>query len=807
MNLIFSTKTFIFLLAFTVISITSVAQLPADLSKVKASQITDAQLQEFVKKAAGSGMTESQITDEFSKRGLPSAELDILRGRINNLQSAVSTPNSTSPTIETAKNREVAKEVNLNSAPTAQNNNESSIFGAELFSTDNLTFAPNLRIPTPKNYIVGTDDELMLEVSGVNITQQLLKITPEGVVNIKYAGPITVSGLTIEEAKAKITNRLIKFYPAISSGQTKVQLLLTTIRSNRITFLGALKKPGTYNISSLATLFNALYVSGGPTNDGSFRNIQVIRNNKTIVVADLYDFLLRTDKKSDIRLEDNDIVKIPFAETRVKLRGNIKRQGIFEVKKGETLENILQYAGGFNAIAYKGRITGIRLTDFEKEIIDLSKEKFSSFTLVDGDEFTVGEILDKYENKIAIQGAVFKPGNYALVADMTIEQLLKKAEGLKEDAFTKRVIINRKRQDFTKEIISISLDSNKNFLLQKNDEVVISSIFDIRENFTVSINGAVKNPTNYPFEDSLTLKTIILQAGGFTNNATTKGITIARRKRNVDPNKPDSPIVDIITINDAKDLSKGSADILLQPFDIITVKVDPYYKQQISVSIQGEVLMPGTYTLTSRQESITNLISRAGGILYTANIAGARIKRKNNFNDVDLSVVQKIAKSSAKDSSGVVVEAERKQYNEIAIDLPEILKNPSSKADLILEEGDIMLIPLINNLVSVNGEVFNPLEITFSENKSLKKYLSDAGGITKSANKGKIFVVYPNGKAGKIKRTFIFFKKYPEITAGTKIFVPKEQERKGTDFAKTGLIISGISALITAFALAYQITK
>jgi protein involved in polysaccharide export with SLBB domain len=343
--------------------------------------------------------------------------------------------------------------------------------------------------------------------------------------------------------------------------------------------------------------------------------------------------------------------------------------------------------------------------------------------------------------------------------------------------------------------------------LQKEDVIDISSIFDIKDKFTVSINGAVRNPNAFPFEDSLSLKSLILMAGGFADNATGKGIEISRRKRDVDVNNPLSPIVEIIAIDDTKDLSKIAADIKLKPFDVVTVKVDPYYKAQITVSINGEILNPGVYTLTSRSEKVSDLLKRAGNVLYTANIAGAKLVRRNYYGNTDLEVVEKIAASSAKDSSGVILEQERKPYREVSIALTKIMNSPGSKEDILLEEGDQIIIPAIDNMVSVSGEVFKPLSLSFEKSKNLRDYLYDAGGITKSGNKKRIFVVYPNGKAATTKHVLLIFRKYPEITAGCKIFVPKEPEKKEADYSRVGIIVAGFSAIITTMALVYQITK
>jgi protein involved in polysaccharide export with SLBB domain len=794
-----------FVLFFVCLSIALQAQIPNDLSKLKADQITDAQLQDFIKRAGASGLTESQIEAEFQRRGMPISEIEVLKSRIKTLQPAQSTATGGEGVISN-NTRKVDQEANTSGPTVSVNVSENSIFGSELFSNSNLTFAPNLKIPTPKNYIVGTDDELLLDISGINISQQALRVSTEGNVNVRYAGPIQVSGLTIEEAKSKIVGRLTKFYPAISNGGTKVQVTLGNIRTNSITIIGAVQKPGTYQISSLATLFNALYVSGGPTENGSFRNIQLVRNNRTVIVADLYDFLMNTDKRSDVRLEDGDVIKIPFIETRVQIKGRVNRPGLYELKKTELFNDLLKYSGGFLADAYKARIIGTRNTDFDKRILDISKEQFDNFKLQSGDILNVSPIVERIENKVSIQGAVYKAGDFALTKDLTLQQLIIKAEGLKEDAFTKRIIINRLKADFTKEIVSVGYDDATSFMLRKYDEVIVSSVFDIKERFTVTINGAIRKPSTFNFEDSLSLKSLILLAGGFADNATGKGITIARRKKDVQTNIPGSAIVDMITIDDEKDLSKKSADILLQPYDIVTVKVNPYYKQQISVNVSGEVLLPGAYTLTSREERISALLQKAGGVLYTGSIADARLRRKTILSEADTAVVNRIARSNSKDSSGGVLTEEIKPFYEVAIDLQSIMANPNSANDIVLLEGDELIIPLRNNMVGINGEVYKPLSIAFDEDKSFRDYLNNAGGVTLSGTKKRAYIIYANGRADRVRR-YWFIKSYPKVEPGAKIYIPKVLPKSGNGIATAGLIITGIASLITATALAIQFTR
>jgi len=798
------------LCVFSSLSIDVISQIPSDLSKVRSSQITDIQLLNLIQQYSSSGMDQNDIEQDLKKRNLPDTELLLIRERVKLLMpSGSKSDNVNGGTIPmNNKSRTVVYDDAIK-MPTGEG---SSVFGSEFFSAGNTTFEPNLRLPTPKNYLIGPDDELSLEVYGVNILQQILRVSADGMVNVKYAGPISLNGLNVEEATFKIKNRLLKYYPAIANGSTKVQLSLSAIRTIKVSIIGASKKPGTFSVPSVATLFNALYISGGPAENGSYRNIELIRNNKVIVIADFYDYLLKADQKSNIRLEDNDVIRIPYATVKLSLTGEINRSATFEMKPTETLADALNFAGGFKSTAYKARIRGIRQSDLDKKVIEIRKEEFGNFKLQDGDSLIVSSIINKFQNRVSISGAVFKPGFYAIEKDITLKKLIEKTEGLREDAYQKRVIITRTREDLTKEIISVDISSDSpkgDLVLQKEDDINISSIFDIKDLPTVYINGAVRNPGSFQFEDSLSLKSLILKAGGFANNATGLGIEISRRKRDVETNVMNGKIVEIIKIDDTKELSGSSADIKLMPYDIVSVKVDPYYKPQISVSINGEILIPGTYSLTSREENISSLIKRAGGLLYTANVSGARLKRKNNLNDIDLSVIKKIAESSAKDSSNVVVENAVKPINDVAIDLANILANPGGREDIFLQEGDELYIPVINNMISVEGEVFKPLDIafTYEKGKTLKEYISDAGGTTVSAQKNKIFVIYANGRAAQTKTKFLFFRSYPAIEPGCKIFVPKERKKVGFDIAKASIIVSTLSLVVTSIYFASQIGR
>jgi protein involved in polysaccharide export with SLBB domain len=783
------------------------AQIPTDLSGVKASQISDSQLQQYMNQANANGLTAGQLEAELLRRGLPETEMAELKVRIQSLgtNSPATTAGSETPTgtFENTK-RTASKTAPLKYESLESVKKRSKLFGSELFSNTNLTFEPDLRMATPKDYILGPDDELFLNVYGLNISQQKLKVSPEGTVNVKYAGVVHVNGLTVEAATSILKNRLTQYYPALASGGTKLQLSLGNIRSIRVILIGAINRPGTYTLPSLATLFNALYVSGGPAENGSFRNIELIRNNKVVQKADLYDFLLKGDQRGNVRLEDNDVIRVPFASSLVTLNGEVNRPGIFEVHKNESLEDVLEFAGGFRSKAFRGRITGSRYSDFDKRVIDVAGDSLGYFRPQNGDEYFIDSVINRYQNRVIINGAVFKPGAYALESGMTLKHLIDKAQGLKEDVFTGRALVVRTREDLSKEYIAVALKpiisgQEGGLVLQREDSIHVASIFDLKDTTNVSINGAVRNPGNYRYEDGLTLKSLIFKAGGFAENATGMGIEVSRRKRDIKVNEVGSNIIELIRIDDSKELSSSSADIKLMPFDIITIKEDPYYKKQISVKISGEVLMPAVYTLQSREERLSSLIKRSGGLLYTANIAGAKLIRQKK-EVVDTAEIKRLFRSVEKDSVNSNMELLAKNTTEVAINLQYILKNPGSADDITLEEGDELVIPRINNTVSVSGEVFKPLDIMYEKGKDMKDYLSDAGGVTQMGKKSRAFVIYANGSSAKIKKTLGIFPNYPRIEPGSNIFVP-QKPKKEFDAGKAGIIMSALTALITAAAL------
>jgi protein involved in polysaccharide export with SLBB domain len=797
---------FLSLLVF-LIATTSYAQLPADMRNIKASQISDQQLQQIAQQVQAQGLTENELMQQLQSRGLPEAEIQALMSRIKGLMGAGSADAGEDATIGGNSKRTFKGEMTIFKAPEVK----SKVFGAELFSGANPMFVPNLKIATPRSYVIGPEDELQLDIYGNNISNQKLLVSPDGLVNIKYAGPVNLSGLTIEQASNVIKSRLLKYYPALSTGATKLQLTLGSIRSIQVSVIGAVKKPGTVTLPSIATLFNALYASGGPLDNGSFRNIELIRNNKVLVVADLYDFIVKGDQKANLSLQDNDVIKVPFAAIQVNLDGGLNRTGIFEIKTDESLQTALEFAGGFKSNAFKGAVSGTRFTDIERKIIDVKKDNYTQFKLQHGDSLYINSLVEKFENRVSITGAVFKPGAYSLEQGMDLKSLINKAQGLKDEAFTGRANLVRKSLDLKREYKSINLKNilsgGEKFSLKKEDSIHIVSNVELRNIKKVQLNGAVINPGEFVYEDSLTLQALILQAGGFQENAELTSIEIGRRKSNIDLTISGVNTSEIILVNTKRELSKIGDDVYLQPFDVVSIKTDPTKLKQLSVKVSGEVKFESNYTLENPNERISSIINRAGGLLPYADIEGAKLKRKKD--GVDTAQLKRLEnastslKSRTNKDSVKVYESLAGGVSEVAIDLKRAIERSGSSADLTLKDGDELIIPRYINTVDVQGEVLKPVSVQFEDGRGLGNYVSAAGGFTKNAMRNRAFVIYPNGRSAKTTN-LLGMRFYPIVKAGSTVYVPLKPEQKGFDPSKFGVLISALTSLSTIFVLLFK---
>ncbi|HJP62399.1 MAG TPA: SLBB domain-containing protein, partial [Mucilaginibacter sp.] len=687
------------------------------------------------------------------------------------------------------------------------------IFGADLFKNRNLTFEPSLKLATPLNYILGPDDQLSINIYGNSVANWKLNVSSEGNINIPGVGLLNVSGKTIEQATTAIKSRLAANNYAIGRG-TSVQIGLGNIRSIKVIMVGEVNKPGTYTLPSLATAFNALYAAGGPNDNGTYRQIEIIRNNKIVRTLDIYDFLLKGEQNDNIRLQDQDIVRVPTYRLRVEMAGEVKNPALFEVKPGETLADVITFAGGFSDQAYTALIKVSQISDQQRRLTDVSENDFKNYIPLRGDKFVVERILNRYENRITITGAVFRPGQYELQKGLTISQLIQKAGGLKEDAFTARGGITRLKPDNTTEQVSFDVKgvlnkSEPDVTLQREDMVNISSIFDLRGKYRISIKGEVRKPGEFAYADSMSVADLIIKAGGFTEGASSKRIEISRRIFDSDPKVKNSKVAQVYSVNVDANLKTGGGNFTLRPFDIVSVYSLPGFEVQKTVKVEGEVVYPGYYTIQKKDEKISDIVARAGGLTASADVEGSSLKRDNaailgvDKTKIDTIILNKERSArlkhlqrAYKDSTNNDTTQYRNNY--VGIDLKKILDKPGTNDDLILENGDVLRVPKQQQVVRVNGEVLYPSAVVYSLGKSFREYVLNAGGFSPDGLKSGAYVVYPNGTVVGTRK-FLFFNNHPKVKPGSEIYVPKKPIRKGNALQDVLAFTTGLVSLVVLF--------
>ena len=743
------------------------------------NNLTDEQVTQFVQQAKTSGLTETQMEEMAQTRGFTLADISRMRQRISQLQTSPSKP------IATVETNVVREQPATPSPPVTATTvaPAPAVFGASLFANANLSFEPNLRIPTPRNYIIGPDDELIIDVYGNAQQTYRPRVSPEGSIRIENLSPIYVNGLTIEQAEQRIVGRLKTLYQGINTSGSGVQAQVTlgSVRSIKVTLLGQVVRPGTYTLSSLATVFNALYASGGPVpGRGSFRDIRVYHSNKLVRTLDCYDFLLRADQKDNIRLLDQDIIFVDHYGTHIELVGEVKQPGLYEMRRGETLKSAFAFAGGFADHAYTASISLRRNTTTEQQLITITPAEIAQFVPLAGDRYVVGAILDRVENKVNISGAVFRPGNYALPKDGTLKQLIARAEGLREDAFLNRATIRRLRDNLDPEVISVDLGKllrgeTADIALHREDHLHISALNELRQKRSVSIQGAVNKSGTFDFADSMTVANLIVLAEGFSDAAISSRMEIARRVKSDTSGLPGDQNVRLIAFEIDQNLRLNPADaqLTLRPFDQVFVRTSPRYETQKGASIAGEVVYPGGYAIRTKSDRITDLIGRAGGLKPAAYLPAARFTRRGES---------------------------------ISLDLKKILDDHAVAGNLLLEDGDVLTLPRRPDIVSIRGEVLNPATVEFDPAKSFRNYIDETGGFTNKALKRRTYVMGANGKI-RPTHSFLGIRSYPTIERGAEIVVPAvppKEPNKGSSTERAAwltVIASGVAVILTALRL------
>ncbi|HYQ56845.1 MAG TPA: SLBB domain-containing protein [Draconibacterium sp.] len=747
----------------------NVNSLPQEEIEKARKAITDAGLseEEAIRLARQRGATEQQISDMRKRL----QEQDTSKQNMYNLYEE--------PEVLPEDQQQTE-----NSQRTTEFDKELQAFGAYLFNNENLTFEPQVNIQTPKNYEIGFGDQLLIHIWGNSENNYQLRVNNNGQIIIPDLGPVYVAGLSFDEAEKKIVKNLTSIYADMggSNPGTFAQLNMGQLRSIRVNLLGEVVTPGTYTLPVTATVFNGLYLSGGPNEIGSFRNIKVIRDNKVEKRIDIYKLLVDADPSDNITLKDGDIIFVPPVEKHVVVNGEFKRNGIFEIKEGEMLNDLVRFAGGFNAAAYTGNTQIIRQTQQGQQIIDVPYDRLNTTPLVKGDTIQNSLITDRFENRVSITGAVYHPGEYEWTEGLTLAQLINKADQLLPEAFKGRGLITRYNADRTTSAIAFNVEDissgKQNIVLQPDDEVLIKSHFDLKEQPYITVNGEVLEPGPFNWSKNMTLGDAIFLGGGLTEGADSTFIEIARRLSYRDATVLSDTIGHVIIANISRGLQFGEndAEMHLQPWDQVSVRTAPNFRQNESVIISGEVSYAGAYAITNKQMRISDLVDMAGGSTPKAYLEGATLERFS----------------------------EELGAEQVAINLQDILNHPRSDRDLLLKNGDRLNIPEFMQTVKIIGSVQNPFSITYETGHSAKYYVERTGGFQQQANKGKTYVQYPNGETA-VTKGFIF-KRYPKVTPGSVVVVPEKVEKERNQGAWLA-IASTMASLAVAVATVINVSN
>ena len=679
------------------------------------------------------------------------------------------------------------------------------IFGHNVFKQANATFAPNENIATPADYKLGPGDEVFIDIWGANQVSIRQTISPDGFIFVENFGMLPLNGMTVKEAEKYAKRQLGKIYSIDGrDAQSEIKLTLGSVRSINVNVMGEVAYPGTYQMSSMSSVYHALYIAGGFTELGSVRKISIIRNGNELSQVDLYDFLINGKAADDNILQEGDIVVVPTYNNLVTVEGNVKRPMSYEMVEGESVENALTYAGGFKGDAYTSHIKITRRNGKELQVRTVLNADFATATVMDGDLLTISEILDRYENRVEIVGAVYRPGEYELSSDVnTVKKLIKLADGLKGDAFLNRAVIQREKPDYTLETISFDLKSLMecsvaDVELKNNDVIYISSIHDLQDMGQITVNGEVARPGTYVFAANTTIEDAIIQAGGLLESASTAKVDVSRRIKNPHSNEVSDTLSYTFTYTIKDGFVIDGDDFVLEPYDCIFVRKSPSYYEQRNVMVEGEIVYPGMYTLTQREYRLSDLVEQAGGLTKWSYVKGAKLVRKMTAEEKAILKSTMEALGDTEGIEGDIINSKQTEYS-VGIDLGSALENPKSNADVVLRDGDRLVIPEFTNTVKISGDVMYPNVVTYNANMTVGDYVTMAGGYSDTSKKRKAYVVYMNGTVAKAKRN-----SKNVVAPGCEIIVPvkiKNEDLLPTVMSFVSATSSSASLLTTLYAL------
>lgn len=687
------------------------------------------------------------------------------------------------------------------------------VFGRDIFNNKDLTFEPNMNIATPQNYILGPGDAVYIDIYGASQKTIESTVSPDGEVTIEGFGPVQVSGLTVAQANARLRSTLGARYSS-----SKIKLTVGQTRSIMINVMGEVKNPGTYTLPAFATVFHALYMAGGTNDIGTMRNIKVYRNNRLVSVVDIYDYILNGKLTGNVRLADNDVISVGPYDCLVNITGKVKRPMYYEMKRNESVGTLLKYAGGFTGDAYKKSVRIVRKTGREYSVYNVDEFDMSAFHLADEDSVSVGSILPRFSNMVEVKGAVFRPGMYQVGGDInSVKTLIEHADGLREEAFTARAVMHRMKKDRTLEVVPVDVEgildgTVPDIPIQNNDVLFIPTKQEMMEEQTITIHGEVQYPGIYRYADNETLEDFVLQAGGLKQTASTVKVDVSRRIVNPKALTTDSVIARTYTFA-LKDgfVIDGTPGFKLMPFDEVYVRKSPgYYKQQ-NVVVEGEVMFSGTYTLSKKNQRLSDLIKSAGGVNDRGYVAGARLERK--VNESERARMEAVLKKAKEEAEQMEIEAAKEnkkidlkdsekikkfeipEFYSVGIELDKALANPGCDADIVLREGDKIIVPQYNGTVKINGAVMYPNTVGFQKGKKAKYYINQAGGFSEKAKKSQTYIVYMNGTIAKVSQN-------AKPKPGCEIVVPEKEINKMTIAEKMtiGTSVASIATMIATLA-------
>ncbi len=737
-----------------------------DLKNLRINQLSDQQMMQIWQQFSSKGISESEAMKMMVQKGLGPNEVGLFKKRLVGLQASQKSRFGLS-----ANNKSFIKDTSMflqdsswiYEVPFFRTNDQ--YYGYSFFSNPNASFEPNLNLTTPKNYILGSGDELNISLSGLNETDINAKLNRDGMIRVEYVGLISLTGLTIDQAKQRIFTRMARSYPALSLGKTKLNISLSNLRSIRVTVIGEVERPGAYQVSSLATVFNVLYLTGGPTINGSLRNIQVVRNNKTIATIDLYPFLQKGLLNTDTRLEDQDVLVFTPTLKRVELAGMVKRPMVYELLPNENLAQALAYAGGFSDSAFTDRLKIVQLQGREKLFKDIEQSSFMNYIPMQSDSIYAEKMQPLFENKVTITGAVYRPGEYGYTPQLSLQSLLKKADGLRVDAFLTRAIIKRVGANREKTILSVDLTTlnTTDLTLSSEDSIHIFAKEDLVDQQYITIDGNVRNPGKILFRKGMQIQDLIALAGGFMNDAAYHRVELSRIEKNR-TDQMSNQMVDLLKLELDASLSNNDAKTLLEPQDYIYVPRLLNYKFIGDVKVRGEVLFPGNFALERRDENIQDIIKRAGGLSPYGSLNDLQVFRNGTRIGVNLE------------------------------------RNAARDMGLLMLPGDSIFVSRNDPYVEISGAVYNPQLIRYASS-SFKSYISAAGGVKNRASLSKAYIQYSNGMNRKTTK-FLFLKFYPKVKSGSKIIIPEVPEKqKGLTIAEITAFTSIISGLVSLAAI------